>query len=212
MPENWQIISKFVAWFKINEIEMRKGFNILLIFGMVLVAMACGNKTKSYTDMLNAEKKAINNLISSEGLEILKNYPSDGVFKENQFVKLANDVYINVVDTGNGNRAELYQTDVYARFRANFIRHDSVILSNYGPNSNGTFPVEFKYGYYSATTSTGDGLSDLVSEGMQLGLEFVGDGGKVKLIVPFKRGSSWQQYEGDPVYFEILEYKFVDRE
>ena len=41
---------------------MKKGFNILLILCVALVAISC-SKTKSYTDMLKDEKKAIERLI-----------------------------------------------------------------------------------------------------------------------------------------------------
>ena len=50
---------------------MKKGFNILLILCAALVAISC-SKTKSYTDMLKDEKKAINRLIDENDFEILK--------------------------------------------------------------------------------------------------------------------------------------------
>lgn len=196
---------------------MKKGFNILLILSVAWVALAC-NKTKSYTDMLKDERKAIDRLIDSEGLEILKHYPADGVFKENQFVKLPNDVYLNVIDSGNGKRAKLYETSIFTRFRANVLLMDTSmydpIFTNYGPNSNGTLPVEFKYGYNTATSTTGSGseLAIFLSDGLQAGLQYVGDSSKVKLIVPFKRGSEFQNNNGFPVFFEVLEYKFVNPE
>lgn len=196
---------------------MKKGFYILFGMCMVLLAVSCSNSGKSYTDRLKEEKRAINRLIDSEGFEILKSFPADYKFKPNQFVKLDNDVYINVIDSGNGQRATLYSTEIFSRFTAHRFSLDSTIYrtewSNYGPNSNGTFPVEFTYGNTTAntgdiTTSERSALEALVSEGMQIGLEYVGHGGKVKLIVPFKRGSSEDQGSYLPVYFEILEYKF----
>ena len=47
---------------------MKKGFNILLILCAALVAISC-SKTKSYTDMLKDEKKAIERFIDDKGLE-----------------------------------------------------------------------------------------------------------------------------------------------
>ena len=72
---------------------MKKGFNILLILCVALVAISC-SKTKSYTDMLKDEKKAIERFIDDKGLEILDDFPADSVFKENQFVLLDNGVRI----------------------------------------------------------------------------------------------------------------------
>ena len=74
---------------------MKKGFYILMILCAALMVVSC-DKTKSYTERLKDERKAIDRLIDHEGFKILKNYPSDGVFKENEFVKLDNDVYLNV--------------------------------------------------------------------------------------------------------------------
>ena len=54
---------------------MKKGFNILLILCAALVAISC-SKTKSYTDMLKDEKKAINRLIDENDFEILKDRKS----------------------------------------------------------------------------------------------------------------------------------------
>ena len=76
---------------------MKKGFNILLILCAALVAISC-SKTKSYTDMLKDEKKAIERFIDDKGLEILDDFPADSVFKENQFVLLDNGVYLNIID------------------------------------------------------------------------------------------------------------------
>ena len=55
---------------------MKKGFNILLILCAALVAISC-SKTKSYTDMLKDEKKAIERFIDDKGLEILDDFPAD---------------------------------------------------------------------------------------------------------------------------------------
>ena len=52
---------------------MKKGFNILLILCTALVAISC-SKTKSYTDMLKDEKKAIERFIDDKGLEILDDF------------------------------------------------------------------------------------------------------------------------------------------
>ena len=88
---------------------MKKGFNILLILCAALVAISC-SKTKSYTDMLKDEKKAINRLIDENDFEILKDFPEDSVFKENQFVELENGTYLNIIEKGTSQRACLLYT------------------------------------------------------------------------------------------------------
>ena len=134
---------------------MKKGFNILLILCAALVAISC-SKTKSYTDMLKDEKKAIERLIDANDFEILDDFPKDSIFKENQFVKLENGVYLNIIDKGSSERAVQYKTKMLYRCK------------------------------------------------------FVGDRARVKLIVPFKRGTYYDQSKGLPVYYEILEYIFEE--
>ena len=167
---------------------MKKGFNILLILCAALVAISC-SKTKSYTDMLKDEKKAIERFIDDKGLEILDDFPADSVFKENQFVLLDNGVYLNIIDKGSDQRAVQYKTKMLYRC--------------------GTSPIAFTYGDYSKN-SPYDPSYYYVSEGMQEPLKYVGDRAKVKMIVPFKRGAYNDQSNGQPVYYEILEYIFEE--
>ena len=70
-------------------------------------------------------------------------------------------------------------------------------------------PIAFTYGDYSKN-SPYDPSYYYVSEGMQEPLKYVGDRAKVKMIVPFKRGAYNDQSNGQPVYYEILEYIFEE--
>ena len=81
----------------------------------------------------------------------------------------------------------------------NLVSDSSYISSNYGPHSNGTSPYSFTYGDYT---------SSYVGEGLMTPLQYVGDRAKIKLIVPFKRGLPTDNSNGQPAYYEILEYKF----
>lgn len=198
---------------------MKRGFNALLIGFVCMVVISCGKDQKSYTDMLNEEKKAIDKLIDREELEILKKMPANYKFAHNEYVKLDSDVYIQVVDTGDGTRAKQYSSHIFCRFTANRFMLDSTSYqnrySNYGPHSNGTGPIEFVYGQntvisQSSTTDYQTVLEGFMSEGIQAGLEYVGNKGKVRLIVPFKHGSSYDQQQGYAVHFEELEYKIME--
>ena len=130
---------------------MKKGFNILLILCAALVAISC-SKTKSYTDMLKDEKKAIERLIDANDFEILDDFPKDSIFKENQFVKLENGVYLNIIDKGSSERAVQYKTKMLYRCKLHYILEvDTLVYENYGPHSNGTYPIPFTYGDYSVS-------------------------------------------------------------
>lgn len=200
---------------------MKKGFNILLILCAGLFILSCSDKTKSYTDMLKDEKKAISKLIDEKGFRILDedDFPRDSVFAENEYVKLDNGVYLRIIDKGNGNKPVLYSTMVLCRFTADRITIDAdnpqymKNVSNYGPNSGGTYPLSYRYGTMASSEQFSQDdyryyVAELLGEALAEGLNYVSERGKVSLIVPFKRGGSRDMDNGWPVYFEIVEYKF----
>ena len=180
------------------------------------VAVSCSD-TKSYTDMLNDEEDAIDRLIAQEGIEVLKHFPEDSVFAENLFVKLDDDILLNIIDKGSDERAVLYETKILYRCNMRyFLNVDTLWYETYGPHSNGTIPFPigtngtsepFIYGAYSSNNMN-DPSYYYVSEGMQVALQYVGDRGKVKMIVPFRVGTYMDQSSGDPVYYETLEFIF----
>ena len=129
---------------------MKRGFYILLIMCTAIMVVSC-DKTKSYTDMLKAQEKAIDRLRADSGLVFLEEFPTDSIFKENEFVELDNGVYLNIVNKGNSERAVLGQTAIRSRFIARMFMENSSMgtgtVDLLGPNSNGTHPVEFRYVY-----------------------------------------------------------------
>jgi hypothetical protein len=186
---------------------MKRGFYFLLMMlGTIVFISSCGSSTRTYTEMLKDERKAIKRLINSEGIKLLDEYPEDGVFGENEFYQLSSGLYINVVDSGNGNRAVYGTTEVSCRFVADFINVLSDTTYVYDGTAMGIYPLTFIYGASSATSGTyyyfyGSGVSEA--------LQYVGDSSTVKLIVPFKIGGEAQSTGGDPVYFRKLNFRFV---
>lgn len=186
---------------------MKKGFYILLIMFTAMVVVSC-DKTKSYTDMLKAERKAIDQLIDENGFEILDEFPKDTIFKAKQFVELENGVYLNIIDRGTKDTAALYTTEVMARFTARlFLNGDTTEVDNLGPHSNNTYPVKFKYGYNTGLENYY--LNSFISPGMASALKYVGDSSRVKLIVPFKQMSSDFQSSGLPVFYKEIKFVFL---
>ena len=85
---------------------MKKAFYVLVLTGCVLNLMftvSC-NKVPTYEEMKAAENKIIREILSAKNITVLSEYPSDGVFKENEFVQLNTGIYLNVVDSGTGNQ------------------------------------------------------------------------------------------------------------
>ena len=192
---------------------MKRGFYILLIMCAAIMVVSC-DKTKSYTDMLKAQRKAIERLQVDSGFVFLDEFPKDSIFKENEFVELDNGVYLNIVNRGNSERAVLGQTAIRSRFIAQMFMENSSMgtgtVDLLGPHSNGTSPVEFRYGYYTSLYPDMDYYYDIfICEGLGAGLPYVGDSAVVKLIVPFKLMSSDFQSSGTPVFFEKVKYTFI---
>ncbi|MBC5634526.1 DUF4827 family protein [Parabacteroides hominis] len=192
---------------------MKRGFYILLIMCTAIMVVSC-DKTKSYTDMLKAQRKAIERLQVDSGFVFLDEFPKDSIFKENEFVELDNGVYLNIVNRGNSERAVLGQTAIRSRFIAQMFMENSSMgtgtVDLLGPHSNGTSPVEFRYGYYTSLYPDMDYYYDIfICEGLGAGLPYVGDSAVVKLIVPFKLMSSDFQSTGTPVFFEKVKYTFI---
>ncbi|GHV51721.1 hypothetical protein FACS1894181_13990 [Bacteroidia bacterium] len=194
---------------------MRKGFYIVLSLIAMMIAFSCNNNGRpSYPEMLEAQKKAINRLIADSGYVILKEYPQDGIFKANEFFQLdESDVYLNVVDSGNGNRAVVGFTTILCRGNAKGLMSNGSILGDTGifeNMSNTTYPIVYKYGSSAATSS--DGFSQyFFSIAMFSPLEYVGDSSEVKLIIPFQSSSESLANSGEPVFFQKLRYRFEIR-
>jgi hypothetical protein len=151
--------------------------------------------------MLKTEAKVIDRLIDEQGFEILKNYPANGVFGEKQFVLLSSGLYLNVVDSGNGNRAE-YDTSILLRASGRALL-DTFSFNGFDPmDMFMDWPMQFKYGRYNSNDASGF----FFSEGLMSALEYVGDSSVVKLIVPFKIGSSDQKTNGIPIYYDRVRY------
>ena len=154
--------------------------------------------------------------MDSEGIVVLDEYPADGVFKENEFVKLDNDVYLNVIDSGNGKRiSEGVRQNVICRFEARIFMSDTVTIDGFGSEYlpvTMTVTPYYEYGMIQAAEvqdgSASSGLEAYVSEGLASGFYHVGDSAIVKLIVPFKVSSQMLRQMYEPVYFTRVRYIF----
>jgi len=189
---------------------MRRNIIIIcFITGICFFFGAC-SKSESYADKINREKKNIKNFINDHNIVVRDDYPSDGVFDENEYYLDPSGVYINVIDSGNGKRASNL-ADVYYRFTDNMElpTNESDTLSLINMSSH---PLTFRYGdaaSYSYNQSTGSQLDYyFLCPGIVVPLKFVGEGAVVRLIVPFKSttGSVYQSGSYVTMYYSKLEY------
>ncbi|NLX67067.1 MAG: DUF4827 domain-containing protein [Bacteroidales bacterium] len=186
-----------------------KPFNsiVLILVSLLTVTTSCNNK-KTYSDRLKDERKAIDHFIAKNNLEILKDFPSDKRFGKDEFYKDPyTGVYFNIVEYGDTTIKPLWREKVYIRFSGlhYFATSDTILYTNY----QSTFPEELEY--YGAVTSITISAYSSINTGWAVPLSYVGHRGKVKLIVPFESGSSYDQSQYTPTYYEQVEYRFENQ-
>lgn len=186
---------------------MKKGFSILMmIVAAALVVSSCGKSQRTLVEMQKDERKIIKKLIDSLDIKLLDRYPENGVFADNEFLKLPSGLYINVIDSGNGNRAVLNSTIIMTRFNFDhFSGRTGLIYRSTDGFDQRYYPVTFVFG---GSVYNDNDLMSYYGQGLVEPLSFVGDSSYVKLIVPFKLGGQAQQSGGDPVYYKKLRYIF----
>ena len=200
---------------------MRLKIGALIIIVGIIFGSCNKNKLKSFKQFKKEEREAIANLIEKEGFEILSTYPSNGVFGEKQFVKLDNECYLNVIDSGNGNMADSAKTVVLVRCSyIGIMPDDTVRHSIFG---NEYEPLEFVYGQmneakYRASQTTYSNAFYFLSPGLESALKYVGENAVVRMIIPFDNGqgtrypngigSGYQDNERIPMYLDRIRFIF----
>jgi hypothetical protein len=133
---------------------------------------------------------------------VLEEYPNDSIFRENEYFKTKEGLYMHVIDPGNtARRVKAYQEVLlrfeHMRYIKNYVagNTDSITISYV------YFPIEFHYG----VSYTG-GVSGLVCPGFAIPLSYVGEGAVVDLIIPSELGNSTDNSNFAPTFYKNLKY------
>lgn len=194
---------------------MKKFIAFTLIATCLSFILSC-ESTETYADKLKKEKKAINRLRADSSFVFIDDYPEDGKFEPNEFYRdPKTGIYINVIDSGNGNRAVQGKTTVDVRYKWGYYFVDMDTTKQWKNTDYPSDLVSFTFNNSLPTsyleTSTANGASNyyIKSYGMASALEHVGQNAIVKLIIPFSNGSYYQQYSGyEPLYLGWVQFKF----
>jgi len=154
--------------------------SLAILTGVLFVSC---EKEPVYEQKFNEQDRLIQSFIEKRGLEILSEYPKSGVFEEKQFVLLDNGCYLNVMDSGDGDRAIPEQTVVLM-----YITSTVFNLSWDYPISYSPQPIRFTFGriWLDSESIYDPGMKhDFLSEGVQSALNYVNENAKVRMIVPF---------------------------
>ena len=175
---------------------------IVFIVIVFCISFSC-KENKTLQELLQEERKAIDRFISMNDLNILKDYPIDGVFNEKDYYKTNEGAFFQVVDSGNGKRVQLLN-DVsvrcdYVQDIKDVVRGDT---SRWLPSPLPYEPISFVYGIpqtYSAYNSS-------VCQAWVIPLEFVGENAVLNMIVPSSVGSYGDNNSITPVFYKNLKY------
>jgi hypothetical protein len=188
---------------------MKKAFFITITFWCIVYGFFACNDYKTFEELKSEEKVVIRRIIAEKGISVLSEYPADGVFAENEYVELESGIYLNVVDSGCGDRAVANLT--YVLVRASGYVYDADTPYYFSTFANNSYPFEFKYGQaYSVANqhyASYDAYYYYFGMGIESILNYVGDSAVVKLIVPgyseisdYRAGSTYQSSNSNQYY------------
>ena len=202
----------------------------LALVGLLVMSASC-NRPMTYAERLQAEERAIAQFISENNFTILREFPSDTIFGENEFFRDPfTGVYFNIVCRGtlfnedgemfyitidgNGDKVfnlftegELDRIDIgrsmLIRFRGlnHFMADDTTLHSN-----DDTAPIEMVF--QGPVTRQTRFLYEGGIPGLVVPLQHIGHNGIVRLIIPFNMGSSWDRQNFHPAFFGEVNYRF----
>lgn len=179
-------------------------FIVIILGGLLFLTVSCKD-TMTYADYLKAEEKAIDLFIESNNLTILKSFPAGKTFEEDEFYKdPTTGVYFNIISYGDTTHNLQWKEEVYVHFSGlhYFNTDDTTRYTNLY-----SMPEEIVY-IGPVNTST---KSNYATPGWVVPLSYVGHTGKVKMIIPFNMGSSYDQSKYEPTYYDMVQYRFENQ-
>ncbi len=173
---------------------------LVFIFSLAIIPslwMACNN-SKTYAELLQDEQDAISELIADSGFTVINynDYLRDRKLGPKDFVKLPNGLYMNVIDSGNGER---FDTSAVVLWRYQSFRN-LFDTTTYVGNWYSATPYEFQYGQTASSTNG-------YVEGFATPLSFVGNKAKVSLIIPSSLNTYTIMNNVVPYYYYCVKYE-----
>jgi hypothetical protein len=182
----------------------RLALGVVLITIISCILPSC-NSSKTLQELLQEESKAIDRFIATNDFVPLKNYPSNGVFKEKEYFRTNDGLFFHVVDSGNGKRAQA-NSDVSVRF--DYMQYVKSAASGDTTKYYGTalYPYSFIYGIPATYTNS----SNPLCQAWVIPLSYVGEGAVIDMIIPSSIGASSDNRNVTPVFYKNLRYTKID--
>lgn len=189
---------------------------VALLLPMALPSCKEKLKIKSLTELLRDEKKNISRFIKENNIRVQEVDDRHDSFTPGIFYKFSNGVYMEVIDRGT-EMAVPEKTKVIVRFKGYFFldKKDAAfdnISKGFYQNTEILYVNREERGtihYVLIPPAPGVSLNDLMCEGLAFPLSKVGNGARIRLIVPFDKGSNMAYRRGMTMYCEEVRYEFI---
>lgn len=164
---------------------MRKIFPVAALLVLMALAISSCDSNLTYANQLDAEKTSIKEFIATNHYKIVDTIPSDVPWPDGVFYRTESGLYVHVLDTGLVvNTAIKTNTVITVRFKETDMNGEAGYTNMYGTGD----PVELLYN--NVTSSSKSTYGDCLA--WHEGLDYVGDGGHLQMIVPASLG--WPMY------------------
>ena len=192
---------------------------MMLLLGQgVLTSCRDRQHIKSLSEMLRDEEKMIKGFIQEQQMNVQEGSEDQRTFDPAVWYKFPNGVYMQVLNKGT-DLAKPDRTRVMLRMKGRFIAPD--YNKSFDNLSKGyQQSTEFIYinsrdrsgsiHYKLIQEQFGHSVDGLMCEGIAYPLTLVGNGAKVRLLIPFLLGPNIAYNAGAPMYCEEVWYQFVD--
>lgn len=203
---------------------------ILLFFSLMALGylfQACDN-SKTYAEMLDDEKDAVNRFIRQNGIKIIskEEFEKDTITAENEYVAFSNGVYMHIVSRGVQAQADSFANGnlVATRYvEQNIMTGDTTTFNVCLPKWEDfpltyLYPLVFRYAVegtnaygifteFDATWGETYQYASGVPAGWLIALPYVRNLAHVKLIVPSKMGHQSAQQSVVPYFYDIHKFQ-----
>jgi hypothetical protein len=165
----------------------------LALTALVVFVSACSSTADDYEELLNAEKKSIEDFIKRNNITVIDQLP-EGDFAPNEFYRTSSGLYINIVRKGEGTTAVRNNQQVLARYyKITLEAQPDTIVRNWDTSGGYTEPDSYYYNY---------NTYEFPAFHEAFGLMKYHDS-EAKLIVPSKIGTSADKDDVIPYFYHL---------
>lgn len=163
--------------------------NFILVCIAVL-AVSCDEETISYADQLKDQEKLIEEFIKREGITVLKKFPLDSVFADNEYVLTESGLYFNLIEKGSGDTIR-HGDEVNIRYKQKTLI-ENAILEEYWDTQDAPYPTTLRYNIDTECLGWTEAIGYMKRSDAHC-----------KIIVPSMLGFSTAQNNVTPYFFEL---------